>query len=250
MERTAVVTGAGSGIGRCIATRLSELGFRIVAADIDVSGVPVSDSVIPFQCDLSGQEGVDALFAFSEGELGTIGFFFANAGFPYYEKINAADWEHISRIFSVNTFSPIYSYERYIGHLSGREGTFVVTCSAMGRTAMPGFALYSATKYALDGFREALRFEKPHNLRITFAYPVSTDTGFFRHHSTRGMDKPFPVQTPEHVAGCIVSAALKGRRKACPSKLYSFASVLFVVIPPVKWAYRGYYARKLDERYP
>ena len=249
MERTAVVTGAGSGIGRCITVRLEELGFLVVAADCDISGVPESAHVTPFECDLSCKEGVDSLFVFSEKALGSIGFFFANAGFPYYEKIRTSDWDHISRIFSVNTFSPIYSYERYIEHLSGREGTFAVTCSAMGRTAMPGFALYSATKFALDGFRDALMFEMPDNVRVTFAYPVSTDTGFFRHSSTRGMTKPFPVQTPEHVAGCIVSAALKGKRKACPSKLYSFASVLFTLIPPVRWAYRGYYAGKLDQRY-
>ena len=53
MERTAVVTGAGSGIGRCITVRLEELGFLVVAADRDTSGVPESVNVTPFECDLS-----------------------------------------------------------------------------------------------------------------------------------------------------------------------------------------------------
>lgn len=245
---TAVVTGAGSGIGRCIASLLLEKGYEVIAADLHTEGAP--EGSIPFQCDLSSMEGVDSLFAFAEKEFEHIDLFFANAGFPYYEKLREPDWEHIACIFNINTVSPIYSYERYLKHLDGSHGGFVVTCSAMGRTAMPGFALYSASKRALDGFRDALRYERPENVTITFAYPVSTDTGFFRHRSTLGMDKPFPVQTPEHVAKRIVAAAIKGKPSVSPSRLYSFASVLFKVLPPVKWAYRRYYANKLDRRYP
>ena len=65
--------------------------------------------------------------------------------------IRSADWDRAEKIFSINTLSPIYLYEKMIEHLDGRHGMVVVTDSAMGETAMPGFSLYSSTKYALNG---------------------------------------------------------------------------------------------------
>lgn len=121
----------------------------------------------------------------------------------------------------------------------------VITDSAMGETAMPGFSLYSSTKYALNGFRSGVRFEHPKNLTPIFIYPVSTDTGFFRHDSAIGMEKPFPIQTPVDVAKSIIRGIRKGSEKVCPSKMYCVSRILSRLCPPIKWIYRRIYRGKM-----
>lgn len=243
-----VITGANSGIGLSLLEGMLKRGCIIVAADLGCSNLVHHDpsKVHPVTVDISDREGVDRLFDEAVSFFGHIDIFVANAGFPYYERISHADWDHIERIFSVNTISPIYSYEKMIEHLAGRRGAVVITDSAMGETAMPGFTLYSSTKYALDGFRSGVRFEQPKNIELTFVYPVSTDTGFFHNDTTKGMVKPWPVQTPVDVANDIIRGIVRGAKRVYPSTLYRLSRVLFRICPPIKWSYRRIYQVKME----
>ncbi len=85
-----------------------------------------------------------------------IDIFYANAGFPYYEKFDYEDWARVKAIFDANTLSPIYTYAKYIRHLDGRPGILAYTVSAIGEMAMPGYAIYSSSKFALNGFQQAI----------------------------------------------------------------------------------------------
>lgn len=161
--------------------------------------------MIPFACDLSTKEGVDALFEMMEQTFGKADIFIANAGAPYYEKFDYVNWNRVESIFELNTISPIYTYARYLEHLNGREGQLAFTISAMGEMALPGYALYAASKFAMKGFQQAVRLEAPENLKITCIYPVSTETNFFNVGGNGvKMEKPFPVQSPEAVARAAV----------------------------------------------
>lgn len=244
-----VVTGANSGIGLEILKKLASRNNEIVAADINIDRIRSLglENVYPLQCDISSKEGVDALIGGSAIFLEKIDTIFSNAGFPYYEAIESPDWDRIERIFATNTLSHIYTYEKFMEHLDGRKGSICFTVSAMGEMSMPGFTLYSATKYAMNGFQDAVAFERPGNITITCSYPVSTNTNFFKRASDTEIAKPFPVQTPEHVAKCMIDGVEKGRKRAYPSVLWRIAKVLFTVLPPVRWGYRRYYGRKLDE---
>lgn len=249
--KNVVITGANSGIGLSLLRQFNRMGCNIMAADIDCGhvGSLSLDGVHTMEVDLSNKEGVDSLFESAASILGRIDIFIANAGFPYYEVIDSPDWEHIERIYRINTISPIYSYERMLEQLQGEHGSFVITCSAMGETAMPGFTIYGSTKYAIDGFQAGIRFECPKNMKVTTVYPVSTDTGFFRHSGMEGMEKPFPVQTADRVASCIVSGISKGKAKVYPSRMYSVARILFLIVPPIRWAYCGHYRRKMKRHF-
>ena len=182
-NKTIVITGASSGIGRTVLEMLAakENGNRIVAASRSIGKLTgFGENVMLFPCDLSTKEGVDALFEKAEETLKKIDVFFCNAGAPYYERYDYEDWARIERIFSLNTFSGMYSYSKYLNHLNGRDGQLVYTISAMGEMALPGYALYAATKFAMKGFQQAIRIESPKNLKITCVYPVATKTNFSR----------------------------------------------------------------------
>ncbi len=240
-NQTIVITGASSGIGRSLLEMLSakENGNRIIAASRGIGKLTgFGENVILFPCDLSTEDGVDALFQKAEETFEKIDILICNAGAPYYERYDYEDWSRIERIFSLNTFSCMYSYSKYLNHLNGREGRLVFTISAMGEMALPGYALYASTKFAMKGFQQAIRIESPDSLKITCVYPVSTKTNFFEVGGAgHKVEQPFPVQTAEAVAKAIVRGVEKGRKQIYPCPVYLPSRFLMNVLPPVRYFY-------------
>jgi len=232
-----VLTGANSGIGLEVLKILCNGDNKIIAADLRDDKITSFDreKVIPYICDISSKENIDALFEFASGRFERIDIFIANAGYNHFETMEGADWGKIERIFLTNTISPIYSYQKYSEHLGDRDGAFAITVSAIGKMAMPGFTLYSSTKFALNGFQEAIRLEKKDNIQLTCTYPVSTDTAFF--NSPAEIEKPWPVQSPEHVAAKMVKGIEKGKKKVFPCKMFRLSMVLFAILPFTKSIY-------------
>ncbi len=251
-SKTIVLTGANSGIGLEALKLLAKGDNKILAVDLYTDRIEALNfaNVTPFVCDVSTKENVDLIFDKALEVLGSIDIFYANAGFPYYEKMDYANWERVENIFKVNVYSPIYSYQKYIEYLDGKKGIFAITVSAIGKVAMPGYTLYSASKFAMQGFQQGLRYELPKNCQLTCLYPVATDTGFFK-KAVEGQEgkvikeRPFPVQKPSHVAKCMVRGIEHGRKSVNPCSLFSIAQVLFAICPPVKWIYMSMEKAKL-----
>jgi short-subunit dehydrogenase len=245
-----VITGASSGIGLEMLRMLAaeENGNRIVAASRSIGKLTgFNENVILFPCDLSTEEGTDALFARAEEEFERIDLFICNAGAPYYERYDYEDWGRIENIFRLNAFSPMYSYSKYLNHLNGRDGRLVFTISAMGDMALPGYALYAATKFAMKGFQEAIRPETPKNLKITCVYPVATKTNFFEVGGAgHKVDKPFPVQEADTVARAAIRGAERGKKQVYPCAVYLPSRLLMNICPPVKALYVKSQQKKLD----
>ena len=245
-----VLTGASSGIGLEVLKLIVKGGNNILAvsrtAEEKLGGF--DKSVTAFNADVGSAEGVDSIFKKAEEVFdgGKIDIFIANAGFPYYEEYNYADWERVEKMFDTNTLSPIYTYSRYLEHLNGREGALAMTISAIGQMAMPGYAIYSATKFALQGFQQAIRLEKPKNLQLTCIYPIATETNFFRVANEKEFEKPFPVQSAEVVAKKIVRGIENGKRSVSPSALFTLSKFLMGVCPPVRAVYWKLEKNKLD----
>ncbi len=247
-NKSIVLTGASSGIGYEVLKLLAKgRGNRILAVARHVDQLKgFAENVTPFACDISTREGVDRVFEKAEELYGKIDLFYANAGFPYYEEFNYTDWDRVDAMFRTNTISPIYTYAKYIRHLNGREGILAYTVSAIGEMAMPGYAVYSASKFALNGFQQAIRLEKPANLQITCLYPVATDTNFFKVANEVEFEKPFPVQKPSTVARKMVKGIEEGKEKVSPCGLFDFSKVLMGVIPPVRTVYWKHETEKLE----
>ena len=236
-----VITGASSGIGKSILEMLAapENNNQIVAASRSIGKLPgFVENVTLFPCDLSEQAGVDALFAKATELFEKIDILICNAGAPYYERYDYEDWDRIRYLFDLNTVSHIYTYSKYLNHLHGRQGRLVYTISAMGEMALPGYALYAATKFAMKGFQQAVRDEAPENLQISCIYPVSTRTNFFNVGTGgRKLTPPFPVQAPEKVGKAVVKGVNKLKEHIYPCPVYLPSKYLMNVVPPVKTLY-------------
>lgn len=248
-DKNIVITGASSGIGKEVLDRLAVKGKnnRILAASRTIEKLKgYGDNVTLFNCDISSKDGVDKLMEKAESLFPKIDILIANAGAPYYEKFDYVDWERIANIFNLNTISPIYTYTKYLKHLKGREGHMVFTISAMGEMAIPGYALYAATKFAMKGFQEAIRLEAPKNLKLTAVYPVSTATNFFN-VGTNGIDvgHPFPIQKADVVAERMIEGIEKAKKHIYPCKVFKPSKLLMNTLPPIKSVYWGMEKQRL-----
>ncbi len=234
-----VLTGANSGIGLEVLKLISAgEGNRILAVDINLNEInKFGKNVTALQCDVSNKENVDLIFEKAIEVLGGIDIFYANAGYPYYEKVDYLDWDRAVKMFETNVFSPIYTYQKYINYLGGKPGHYAMTVSAIGKLAMPGFTIYSSSKFALHGFQQGIRYEMPENLTLTCLYPIATDTNFFKTANEREFERPFPVQSPKVVARKMVKGLEKGKKTVNPSPLFSMSMVLFAVLPFTKSIY-------------
>lgn len=244
--KNVVLTGGTSGIGYEILKKLIDYNCHIVVADINISNQIESNLVNYFQCDVSKKEDIDGLFDFSLEKLGKIDLFISNAGFAYYEKIQSPSYEHIKKIMEVNTIAPIYMAEKMRELYRNNEYNFVVTASAMGILAIPGYSLYSATKFAIKGFSDAFRYEINKNEHYSVVYPIATKTNFFK---TAGKNIPvaYPTQEASTVAKKIIKGILRNKKHIYPSKLFRFMDVINRVFPFVFKLYCKSNDKKLEK---
>ena len=244
-----VLTGCNSGIGLEVLKLFVKGNNRILAVDKDADNLVKFDpeKVTVMEKDISSAAAVDEVFEKAEELFDFIDIFYANAGYAYYEEISYCDWDRVQRIFETNVFSPIYTYQKYREYLDGRPGALAITVSAIGEMAMPGYTIYSASKFAMNGFQQGVRLEKPKNMQLTCLYPVATDTNFFRTSSPIQYKKPFPVQDPAVVARKMVAGIESGKDKVSPCALFGFAKILMGVLPPVRTVYWGLEKIKFNE---
>jgi uncharacterized protein len=249
-NKNIILTGAASGIGKALLNQLLDFeGVNVIAVDLNKIEI-VSEKVIPYVCDVSKQTEIDFLFEFALTHFSTIDIFIANAGFAYYEEINQPDWQRIEKIFQVNVFAPIYSFQKMKALNVGREYFVMMTASAMAKLAIPGYALYGATKAALDRFEDAYRFENQDLGHLSLIYPIATKSNFFNRStdfSRQDVPIPFPSHTPEEVAMAMIKGIQYNQTHVFPSKLFQFGRFFQKLFELLAYPYQYFYAQKLKE---
>jgi len=236
-----VVTGAASGIGKELVTLLSHYDCHILAVDRNSDGLSLSlekiqkskATISSYNCDIGYQHQMDDLFEHAIQALGEIDIFIANAGYAYYEQLSNANWDRIDQIFKVNVHSPIYTAIKMKLLHPDSAYKVVVTASAIGKLGLPGYALYGATKSAIDRFAEAFRFELSDPSSLALVYPIATRTQFFQEASQDEAPTPWPSQTPRQVAKAIILGIEKDRKSIYPSLVYQIFFALGRIIPPL-----------------
>jgi uncharacterized protein len=248
-----VLTGAASGIGRALLEQLAQQAVQIIAADRDGEGLdqavaalrqsPVEGQraahrpqpaarVVAFVGDLAQRQTVDDLFALALQEMGGIDLFFANAGFGYCERLERADWQRLEEIFRTNTLSPIYSVAKMAEINPEGDSRVVITASVLGRIGLEGYALYGATKAALDRFAEAHRLGGGRPVRLSLAFPLAVRTGFFQ--AAGGAPLPRPPQSAEQAARAILRDVERDRDEIYTSWLLPVLLFVDRFLPPAR----------------
>jgi NAD(P)-dependent dehydrogenase (short-subunit alcohol dehydrogenase family) len=220
-----VVTGAGRGIGRALATRMAAEGSRVVVNDLDADNAAavaaeIGGTAVPG--DVSSADGVRAVIDTATAALGRIDVFFANAGIDGasgQDSLQAPDdvWE---RVMDVNVMAHVRAARELVPRWleDGLGGRFVVTASAAGLLTMIGSAPYSVSKHAAVGFAEWLS--------VTYgARGVDVHAICPQGVRTKMLEDAGPLQEllsrdtalePEAVADAAVAAISEGRFLALP----------------------------------
>jgi 3-oxoacyl-[acyl-carrier protein] reductase len=230
--KTALVTGASRGIGRAIAIELAKQGLKRlflvarnrkklaeVAAEIEVFGV----EVVPLAIDLTDSAAVNIAIAQAWRDRGPIHLLVNCAGVAHQESFLRSNLSSIQEELALNLMGT-YTITRIIAKrmAAQHEGTIVNVSSLMGKFAAPTMATYSATKFAILGFTQALRSElAPYNIHVTALLPTLTDTDMVRDFKTFRWVVPM---TTEKVA----QALIVGLHKDAPEILVGWQSHLAV----------------------
>jgi NAD(P)-dependent dehydrogenase (short-subunit alcohol dehydrogenase family) len=158
-DKGVVVTGAGNGIGRAIATRLANEGARVVVNDLDADAAATVAQTIggfPVPGDAATAAGVASLVGAAREHLGAIDIYFANAGISGGKGLDATD-EVWSRAFEVNVMAHVRAARLLVPTwLVQGGGRFVATASAAGLLTLLGNAPYAVTKHGAEAFAEWL----------------------------------------------------------------------------------------------
>lgn len=155
--RIALVTGAGRGIGRSIAERLSRQGLRVAItarSQDELADVAASceGPTLTIPADITDGAAIDELFAEIEREWGPVGVLVANAGAGYsarVEKTSDADWQ---RMLDLNLTAPFRCLRRAVPAMrAADDGRIVVVASVAARIGEPYIAAYTASKHGVLG---------------------------------------------------------------------------------------------------
>lgn len=156
-NKTTVITGAASGIGRGMAQRFAAEGARVVCADLDAAGVAevareIGGLAVP--TNVAVEADIVNLIAEAEKAYGPIDLFFSNAGIGVRGGAEVAD-EAWQRIWEINVLSHIYAARHMVPKWIERGGGyFCSTASAAGLLTQIGSAPYAVTKHAAVAFAE------------------------------------------------------------------------------------------------
>lgn len=203
--KTAIVTGAASGIGLGIATALAESGANVVMADIQKDAVEAAahalsgtnKQVMPVRIDVTTEQSVIDALAAAERKFGKLHIACNNAGVPMHgvklTDVSLADWQFV---MGVNVWGVIHGIRHFVPAIlkHGEEGHIVNTASVAGVQNRRGThqGPYSMSKYAVLSLTEALEHElEGTNVGVSVLCPGPVNTNIPRGARNR----------PEHMGG-------------------------------------------------
>ena len=182
MSRVALVTGTSSGIGQATALGLAARGWLVGATLRDERG---SEPLLQEGCDLltcdvtrpeQCQRAVDSLIK-RHGRLDAL---VANAGVGLFGCFEDLDDDQIRAVFDVNLFGVMNCARAALPALRESRGRLVIVSSVAGRRAAPGSSAYNASKFAVEGWAEALAYEvEPFGVTVVLVEPGPTQSAFF-----------------------------------------------------------------------
>ena len=233
--KVAVITGAGSGIGRALALNLAAKGAQPALSDVDTDGLAetvrqaqaLGANVKSDRLDVAEREAVLAYADAVVAHFGTVNQVYNNAGIAYNGNVDNSEFKDIERIIDVDFWGVVNGTKAFLPHvIASGDGHIVNISSLFGLIAVPGQSAYNAAKFAVRGFTEALRQEMlvgKHPVKVTCVHPGGVKTAVARNATVAEgedqqtladfYDKWLLIHSPEMAAKTIVNGVAKGHAR-------------------------------------
>ncbi|RLQ20625.1 SDR family NAD(P)-dependent oxidoreductase [Seongchinamella sediminis] len=229
--KCAVVTGAGSGIGRALALQLNREGCALYLSDIKPGSLDATAALLeradPHSdlqvLDVADRDAVEAWARRIAGERGQVDIVINNAGVALAGSSEENSYEDIQWLMNINFWGVVHGSRAFLPLLrKSPQGHLVNISSVFGMISVPTQSAYNASKFAVRGYTESLRMElADSNVHVCCVHPGGISTNIARDSrggeaSPEDRDARFQAMTrtsAESAAAQIISAVAKRRKR-------------------------------------
>ena len=232
-DKVAVITGAGSGIGRAIAMQLASEGARLALSDVNETALAETMRLLApnavaraYRLDVSSREAVFAHAEQVHADFGTVHLLFNNAGTTLVGTFEHQTIEEMRWLIDINLWGVIYGTKAFLPMmLEQREGCIVNLSSVFGLIGFPTHSAYNISKFGVRGLTECLWSElEGTGVEAICVHPGGINTGFdtrSRMSAAAGQQEQamkaraatIMVTTPADCASAILDGVRRGRRR-------------------------------------
>jgi NAD(P)-dependent dehydrogenase (short-subunit alcohol dehydrogenase family) len=203
-DKVVLITGGSSGIGRATALRLAEHGARVVVAARNA--VALAETVaqaavqgaeaLAVPTDVTDSDQVRRAVETTVARFGRLDILLCSAGISMRAYFAGSDLPALERVMRVNFFGTLYATHYALPHVKQTQGSLVAISSLTGKRGIPSYAIYGASKFAIQGLYESLRLELSRDgVHVGIVAPGFVDTPL--RDQVLGPDgKPWPEPPP------------------------------------------------------
>jgi NAD(P)-dependent dehydrogenase (short-subunit alcohol dehydrogenase family) len=249
-QKVVIVTGASSGIGKAIADRLANSGYRVFGTSRNASG-PSESGVEMISMDVDSDESVSAAIKHVVALAGGFDAVINNAGWALNGPIEETSLAEARALMETNFFGVLRVCREALPILRARRQGHIINISSLsGIFGTPFSGLYSASKFAVEGLSEALRLEtRKMGISVSLVQPGDTDTQLplnRRHTAVSTADGPYASSLKRYLDNqakdeenaispdAVAAVVLKILRSSRPRMRYSVAKVGQRIVVPLK----------------
>jgi NAD(P)-dependent dehydrogenase (short-subunit alcohol dehydrogenase family) len=166
-HKVVLITGASSGIGRAAALRLAGHGARLALAarnadalaEVARQAEALGSEAIALPTDVTDAEQCRRAVASAVERFGALDVLLCSAGVSMRGPFADSDLDAVERVVRVNFFGTLYATYHALPHVKRTRGSLVAVSSLVGKRGTPSYAVYGASKFAVQGLYESLRLE-------------------------------------------------------------------------------------------
>ncbi|MCE1252213.1 MAG: SDR family oxidoreductase [Anaerolineae bacterium] len=190
--KTVLITGSSSGIGLETALYFYEKGWHVVAAmrSPEKRRTRLHEKGLPdlVHLDVTDTESIRAALEYTLDKYHRLDVLVNNAGYAVYGPFESASAQQVQRQFDTNVFGLMEVCRQALPYLRRQQGGTIINVASMGgRVGFPLYSLYNSTKWAVEGFSEALQYElSGFNIKVRLIEPGVISTDFYERSIDQG----------------------------------------------------------------